>query len=54
MMRASLTEEAQLEYSSPAQKVREGKVDIASLYDSENGSGSGSGSGDDDINPQRP
>ncbi|MBQ9355740.1 MAG: DNA-binding protein [Prevotella sp.] len=54
MMRASLSEDATLEYTTLAQKVREGKVDIATLYDSEAGGGSGSGSGDDDINPQRP
>ncbi|MBQ9357464.1 MAG: DNA-binding protein [Prevotella sp.] len=51
--RKELTSKAQLQYSDLAQKVRDGKVDIATLYDEQSGGGSSS-SGDDDINPQRP
>ena len=50
--RKQLTQDASLEYSDLAVKVRNGRVDINSLYDDEEGSGSGSGDGDPD--PVRP
>lgn len=52
LTRKELTAKAQLQYSDLAEKVREGRVDIASLYDEENGTSTSSD--DDDVNPQRP
>ena len=58
MTRAELTKDGQLEYTSLANKVREGKVEISTLYDEEDDddtpSGGGDGGDDGEPDPVRP